>query len=484
MTTAVLPGFPEWNQRLQLLPATLAAMAPVLLGVAMVLTSGDVKVAFFVATVTVGIVWAVVYWPEFLVIGYFLAGRYGFEDRLAPGELPFSANQLAFVAVLALMGLHGRHVLAVMRTWTVSFLVVFTALLTLGILWSRGPEYGTYKVLHTLLVVLPSSVVMLALIHRRRSLVPFLAALFALGMGLDLVGLATIETSVQVGRLTSLGSGPIVLARVVGASLLVAVIGGIHFLRTPDRRWWEVALGVGGLLASLPLFAGFILTQSRGPALALVLSLGIFAAVSFATDWRRLVVISALTVAAFIGADYMIAEWAPWSRFDMEHPANMVSFDGRREMLDLSLSVILDAPVFGVGTGGWPVAVYGLDMRTYPHNFFVEIAAEHGIVITGVLATLFVAMALRWIPAYRRAGEEDRSLLVLTLVLFVYLLVNIQISGDLIDNRLIWILLGAMELAMVFSLGSGSGPPLLASGANDWEIAGGYASRDVGTPGT
>lgn len=211
---ASAPALADWVSRFRLIPAALAAGAPALLGVAMVLTSGDMKVALFLATVTVGIVWAVVYWPEFLVIAYFLAGRYGFEDRLAPGELPFSANQVAFVAVLALLAIHGRHVIAVMRTWTVSFLVLFTAVLTLGILWSRGPEYGTYKVMHTLFVVLPSSMVMLALIHRRQSLLPFLAALFGLGLGLDAVGLATFETSVQVGRLTSLGSGPIVLARV------------------------------------------------------------------------------------------------------------------------------------------------------------------------------------------------------------------------------------------------------------------------------
>jgi len=475
----------DWVRRLRLIPATLAAGAPALLGLAMVLTSGDAKIALFVATVTVGIGWAVVYWPEFLVIGYFLAGRYGFEDRLAPGELPFSANQVAFVAVLALLAIHIRHVIVVMRTWTMSFLILFTAILTLGILWSRGPEYGTYKVLHTLFVVLPSSLVMLALVHRRRSLVPFLAALFGLGIGLDLVGLATFETSVQVGRLTSLGSGPIVLARVVGAALLVSVIGGIHFLRAPDRRWWELGLGVGGLVASLPLFAGFVLTQSRGPAVALVLALGMYAAISFATDWRRLLAIVGLTAAALVGAEFVIEEFAAWSRFDMEHPANMVSLDGRIEMLDLSLAVILDAPILGVGTGGWPVAVYGLDMRTYPHNFFVEMAAEHGVVITGLLAALFAGVALRWIPAYRRAGSEDRSLLVLTLVLFVYLFANIQFSGDLIDNRLIWILLGAMELAMVFSLAPRDGAAMLvASGPIAPEEFDADATGDVGPPGT
>ncbi|GEM_PF-2486196 len=481
---ALSPGA-DWVQRLRLIPAVLAAVAPALLAVAMVLTSGDVKVFLFLATITVGIVWAVVYWPEFLVIGYFLAGRYGFEDRLAPGELPFSANQVAFVAVLALLAIHGRHVIAVMRTWTMSFLILFTAILTLGILWSRGPEYGTYKVLHTLFVVLPSSLVMLALVHRRRSLVPFLAALFGLGLGLDLVGLATFETSVQVGRLTSLGSGPIVLARVVGAALLVSVIGGIHFLRTPERRWWELGLGIGGLLASLPLFAGFVLTQSRGPAVALVLALGIYAAISFATDWRRLVAIAGLTAAALVGADYVINEFAAWSRFDMEHPANMVSLDGRREMLNLSLAVVLEAPIFGVGTGGWPVAVYGLDMRTYPHNFFVEIAAEHGVVITGLLAALFLGVVARWVPAYRRADHEDRSLLVLTLVLFVYLFANIQFSGDLIDNRLIWILLGAMELSMAFSAAPRGDPGvLLASDPRATEEIDADPTGDVGPPGT
>jgi O-antigen ligase len=477
---------PTWVERFQIVPAGLAAGLPALLGIAMVLSSGDLKVLLFVATITVGVGWAVVYWPEFLVVGYFLSGRYGFEDRLAPGDLPFSGNQVALAGVLALLILHGPNLIVVLRTWTASFLLFFTFLLTLGILWSRGPEYGTYKVLHTLLVVLPSSLVMMALIHRRRSLVPFLAGLFAIGMALDVVGLATFETSVQVGRLTSLGSGPIVLARVLGASLLVAVVAGVHFLRLRDRAWWEIGFGVGAFLTTLPLFAGFVLTQSRGPALALVLSLGLYGVISFAGDWRRVLVIALLTVGALIGAEYVITEFAAWSRFDMEHPANMVSFDGRVEMLNLSLGVILDSPLLGVGTGGWPVAVYGLDMRTYPHNFFIEIAAEHGVVVTGVLLSLFVAMLIRWVPTYRQANSDDRTLLLLTLTLFVYLFVNIQFSGDLIDNRLIWILLGAMELAMVFSATRGRERTglLLASGPDATKETDAYPTGDVGPPGT
>jgi O-antigen ligase len=154
-------------------------------------------------------------------------------------------------------------------------------------------------------------------------------------------------------------------------------------------------------------------------------------------------------------------------------------------MLNLSVSVVLQNPIFGVGTGGWPVAVYGLDMRTYPHNFFVEIAAEHGVVITGLLVALFGAMAVRWAAAYRRAGSEDRSLLVLTLVLFVYLFGNIQFSGDLIDNRLLWILMGAMELAIVFSAPTRDrGDMLVASDARLDEEFDADATGDVGPPGT
>jgi O-antigen ligase len=147
----------------------------------------------------------------------------------------------------------------------------------------------------------------------------------------------------------------------------------------------------------------------------------------------------------------------------------------------------LGAPLLGVGTGGWPVAVYGLDMRTYPHNFFVEIASEHGVVVTGLLIAVFVGMVARWVPAYRRAQDDDRALLALTLVLFVYLLVNVQISGDLIDNRLIWILLGAMELAIVFSYRNGrrgvSSRTLLVSGLRTHEESDADPTGDVGPPG-
>lgn len=55
----------------------------------------------------------------------------------------------------------------------------------------------------------------------------------------------------------------------------------------------------------------------------------------------------------------------------------------------------MQAPILGHGTGAWPIVSGGLDWYAYPHNMFVEIAVENGLVGFGVLAVL-------WFLVFRR----------------------------------------------------------------------------------
>jgi hypothetical protein len=435
------------------LRAAALALVPALLAAAAVSSAGPMRVGLMVATVVLGVAWCVVFWPEMLVMAYLFTGRFGFEPRLAPGELNFSFNQIMFVGVVFIIVVHARHVLALRESRAGLGMLCFVFALAAGMLWTLGPEYGTSKVVRSLGVLAPSMLAVVGLLGVRRSLTPLLAALWATGFGLNMAAWAQYPASLdEANRLTGLGSGPNVFGRTVGLTVLVSLLLTIHLMRKRDRNGLETGLLAAALASFVVTVPGFVLAQARGPSLAMVTALGLFALLSLGGSWRRMASIAVLAVGAWFVVAYTMDNLVLVSRYDLSDEWNMGSIVYRKVMLLQTLDLIGEHPWFGVGTGGWSVAIFGMDDRRYPHHFFAEVAAELGIPAAMAVLVLFVAIGVSALRVWRRLPEgADRSMLLAALTLFIYFAVNIQISGDTIDNRLIWILAAALETATLLA---------------------------------
>jgi len=93
---------------------------------------------------------------------------------------------------------------------------------------------------------------------------------------------------------------------------------------------------------------------------------------------------------------------------------------------------------FGKGVGSWGVFYYGIDKRNYPHNLFLEIAYEEGML--GL--TLFLALILTVISIAHRMLQATRYRYGALAGLLFYCLFVSMFSGDLDDNRLLWFWIG------------------------------------------
>jgi O-antigen ligase len=431
--------------------AALLAAVPALLAVATVLSHGDLRVGLMVATVVAGIAWCLVWWPELLVMAYMFTGNFAFEPRLAPGGLNVSFNQVMFVGVLFIILLHAGQVMSTGRSRAGLGLIGFSVALAVGMLWTLGPTYGSSKVIRTLGVVLPSMLATIGLLAARRSIVPLFGAIWAIGFGLNLAAWARYPASLdEARRLTALGSGPNVFGRTVGLTVLVSVFLVIWLVKKQNRTRLENVLLVGAVASALVTTPGFVLAQARGPSLAMVTALGLFALLSLGGSWRRVVAIALLALGAWLLVDYTMSNLVLASRFDLSNEWNMGSIVYRKGMLLETVDLVGRHPWMGVGTGGWPVEIFGIDDRRYPHHFFAEVAAELGLPAATAMLLLFVSLPLLGFRVWRRLDDGPQSAALLAAgTLFVYFLVNIQISGDSVDNRLIWILLAALEAATV-----------------------------------
>ncbi len=112
----------------------------------------------------------------------------------------------------------------------------------------------------------------------------------------------------------------------------------------------------------------------------------------------------------------------------------------RLEYYKSAFQCFLDNPVLGVGFGGWPY-YHGLgQVHWHPHNIFLEVFAELGIVGGLLLVALFGSILYKIKTLNLKLAPQLRLLAYITLFCFC----NTLKSGDLNDNLVFFAVLGIL----------------------------------------
>lgn len=222
-------------------------------------------------------------------------------------------------------------------------------------------------------------------------------------------------------RSTGIDSNPIWLARAIQIGVIFGVWRSFQGLTT--RRV---------TLITLPLMVlGVITTGSRGPVLSLVAAVVILV---LYTSKRRL--LKAVLVALSAGVAYLSVLYLPLlkdNRFAVILAEGGVN-DVRGLMREATLAMIMSHPK-GVGIGNWSLYANLPPQYRYPHNIFLEIAAEQGVVL-GALFLIMVACVV--LSLLRRAQTSPESLLLAALLIGE--IFNASVSGDLIARTFFFVL--------------------------------------------
>jgi O-antigen ligase len=110
----------------------------------------------------------------------------------------------------------------------------------------------------------------------------------------------------------------------------------------------------------------------------------------------------------------------------------------RLDFYRATLAAIPDHLLLGTGVGSWSRFYYGNDLRNYPHNIFLEIAFEEGLI---GLAVFFIFLFSVGAAIFRMLHESRSHFLALGL-LVLYCVVVSLFSGDLDDNRVLFLWTG------------------------------------------
>jgi O-antigen ligase len=102
--------------------------------------------------------------------------------------------------------------------------------------------------------------------------------------------------------------------------------------------------------------------------------------------------------------------------------------------------IFQDHPVFGIGSGGWGMVWNKQDYRDYPHNIFLEILCEQGMV-GGLLFALFFfgTVLLAWkVMRHPLTTQRGQTLTIWAIGILTFAGLDAQLSGDIQTNDYIW----------------------------------------------
>lgn len=122
---------------------------------------------------------------------------------------------------------------------------------------------------------------------------------------------------------------------------------------------------------------------------------------------------------------------------------------GRMPLFTSAFLACKSHPLFGLGTGGFSFHYFSVDTRLYPHNLFLEMGSELGILGIGLII-FFLCLNFRMIFSIFRKHRRitrDNFPLVWGALVFLFEFCGSMVSGDLMANKLLFLGSGFMWTA-------------------------------------
>jgi len=354
--------------------------------------------------------------------------------------LDISVLIFGFLGIFLLVGLALRKLRWDSRL-TILLLVhlATSAVLAITYSWTTAPHYGARKlflfaVFNTICFVLGASAIRSTADARKLAKLFSIVVLF---VGLSLL----VSPSYMYGekweiRQTFAETNPLNIAFVIG-------VGGVAALIWFKNK--KLLLFVGAIIWAVALLATYK-TGSRA-MLAQIPFGAVLLALIYKGSHRALRFLSvALMVIAGFAALFAAADTHGRVFGTLKDPAYFIQQSQRPYLWSKALEGIPDAPFLGHGVGAFAMDVKGEDARHFPHNFFLEVLYEAGIV-GFVLFTFFWVLIAYYLWRGRSfnsriADSETEYVEELWIAIFIAAVMASVLHFDISGQRLLWLLAG------------------------------------------
>lgn len=251
-----------------------------------------------------------------------------------------------------------------------------------------------------------------------------------------------------------------------------------QLLMLPAALWllrdgWRRGARVLGAVAAVLILAGLLQTESRGGALALLLTGGLWLWLQGGV-WRRGLVALPIILIAGLAAGGVLARFEAIGGITDPARASDPSITGRASEAIVAVRMFQDHPITGIGPDQY-VPRYiayapevGLDEREQrePHNSYLGMAAESGALgLIAFLAMIGTALGCG-LAACRRLHARGRAAEARLAAALACGLVGYALTALFLDQafpQFLWLALGL--LAAVYALARGAPAPAAPRGA-------------------
>jgi len=394
------------------------------------------------------VVYLIVAIPEVLFGLFVIAGQYKADARLA-----FVQQRVDLTLLFCLLAICGALYHAAFRRKSIikpsplvflPYLAIAT-LATFTLIYTSAPAYGMDKLLRFITITGAACFLPYGLFQNPKAMGRFLGVFVVLAvvMSVDMVsgGVDTTDTHFRASLAGDQEKGGYIGPARIGGLAFIAL--AFYFCWVP-KSLWKVCFSFCLLV---PVLVPVFLSGARGPAVALGLSVAgtqaLVATLNGVRKSSRGVIKLAVITGGVLSLLFVLRDYANTFLLRMEAAIQSGgdSLTGRSDRFSEAISIMTSFPeaFTGVGIGGFSTAFTHFDDRVYPHNIFLEIGSELGIL--GLLAFVVFSFSSfsRGLAALHCATWVDQRYLSKTLIaLFLYMLLNACVSGDINDNRLLF----------------------------------------------
>ena len=373
--------------------------------------------------------------PE-ITLALFLFSYVVEGGELVPGPLDLTAIflliSLAGFLLPAVKGKPIRFSLKPSDLWLFMFLMVLFG----GSYLVPHPQEGVTKAaLFTVAVFLPY--VMARLFFKTYEQIRvFLITILSLAVGIAVL-LITMSMSpfYRGGRLQFLEANPIPTGTLLAVGLVIAAIGLISgSLKFGKSKAFHIA-------AILLCLYGIFLSGVRGPLISAIVGLAFYFLIVVTHRPWVLAVVSVVTILLLVTFNYWYPHVPNIGGYSVHAITQGLSIQERLERYRVAAELFAENPLMGVGTDGY-AQLTGLG---YPHNIFLEVGSENGLIGLLVFVCFLGSITwygLRWLIGSTSLEPQPRAIGLTVLVVALTLLVEKQFSYGLTMHKDLFVFLG------------------------------------------
>lgn len=316
---------------------------------------------------------------------------------------------------------------AVLSPISVAFILLSLAMLVHVFVIGIFNEGSLIVVRRYFLQVVPVMLLSILFLSRDKSLKEF-------ANGIIIYGAIFIITGIFVGDFLQLitnaversdvreefGVNPIQISRLSGLILIVSLI----YLYNQSRLDIKICIGLVSLLSLFLLVLG----ASRGPLLALLLSLSVYYIISINKSYKGL--LQAVSGIILASLSYYIFDQLGFALFerleDLSNYENML----RYVRLEIATDMLTKPDIWYTGLG--PHGFANETGLNYPHNIIAEFLVEYGII--GFIS-LSLLLGYGGYYSFKLLNSKHSYKLQSLAVIWIYYFLAAMVSGNIIGNR-------------------------------------------------